>query len=136
MNTNADFVIPLNEMNDILVSHGFRRLDLPYKSEYVYAKRMDKHDMPLSLRIYTGIPNDDTQQGSLNAIRFALFTKYMGKPYLVMGFSRVKRLANWRTLLIRTIEQAETTPLPICEQCQSVMLQKKMQPVCPNCQPS
>lgn len=125
--------ITFQEMNDFLVSNGFRMLDLPYKNEYVYGKRMDRHDFPLSLRVYTSIGKDDSAIG-LDSIRLVLFTKYQGKPYFVMGLPRIYRAENWKEILLRRIEEARDKHLPVCDKCQSVLLQKSMQQFCPSCE--
>lgn len=47
--------ISVSEIDNFLLPQGFVRMTLPGVNELVYGKRVDNNNMPVSMRVYTGI---------------------------------------------------------------------------------
>lgn len=68
--------ITVEEMDSFLLPQGFKRIELPGTSELVYGKRIDNNNLPLTLRVYTGIdPTGLSREVGKDAMRVNLFTK-------------------------------------------------------------
>lgn len=107
------------------IGGGWVQLSLPGVVELVYGKRVKNKNMPLSLRIYSGInPDGDSRNVGKDAIRVDLFTKNKeGKPIYLRGSKRVHRVKGWRQNLIKRLDHwGEFMPQRLCHKCGLPML--------------
>lgn len=119
--------ISQKEMEDFLLPQGFRPVQLPNTFELVYAKRIDKDNVPLSLRVYTGIsPSGLSRDVGADAIRVNLFVRTpTGDIKKIKDTKRVHRVKNWqKNLQTRIAELLEHIPM-ICDQCGLPMVLKQ-----------
>jgi hypothetical protein len=127
----ANYVnITKQEMDDFLSPQGFIQLDpatMPSVKELIYAKRVDKDGLPLSLRIYTGInPNGRSRDVGADAIRAQVFWRRPdGRPVSVMGDKRVHRVEGWRKNLQARLDKLVAASIKTCPDCGSPMVERK-----------
>lgn len=91
--------ISIEEMTAFLMPKGFQVISVPGTKETVFGKRMP-HNLPLTLRIYTGIENGVSRGVGEDAIRCTLFWRNsQGEVKKVSGDKRVHRVTNWKANL-------------------------------------
>lgn len=120
--------ITKQEMDDFLLPQGFQQLDpasMPSVKELVYAKRVDKDGLPLSLRVYTGInPNGRSRDAGADAIRCQVFWRRPdGRPVSVVGSKRVHRVEGWKKNLQARLDKLVVGPK--CDKCGAPMVLRK-----------
>lgn len=96
--------------------------------ETVFAKRVDKDGMQLSLRIYTGInPNGKSRDVGKDAIRVELFFRddEGNVSRAGHGCKRVHRVVNWRKNLQSRLDAWQNMLGPCCDDCKRPMVQRK-----------
>lgn len=103
-----------NEMREFLEGQGFSQIKLPRTIELVFAKRVDQDDLPLSLRVFTGInPSGSSRAVGKDAIRVTLFMRtrqairFEDVPSNIIklgGSKRVHRVENWKKNLQSRID--------------------------------
>ncbi len=127
----ANYVnISKQEMDDFLSPQGFVQLDpatMPNVKEIIFAKRIDKDGLQLSLRIYTGInPNGRSRDVGSDAIRAQVFWRRPdGRPVSLMGDKRVHRVEGWRNNLQKRLDHLIRSWFVKCPDCDSPMVERK-----------
>ena len=124
----AEFVnIKLEEMDAFLTERGFQPITLAGTVEKVYAKRVDKAGITLSLRVYTGVEGGESRGVGEDAIKIMLFTKNAsGKICKVGGSKRVNRVKGWKSNLQARLDKWDDV-LPdvcACAKCGSLMVRR------------
>jgi len=111
--------ITKNEMQNFLQPLGFAEITIPNCNESVFAKRIDKNGIPLSLRVYTGIKiaSGDSRKSGKDAIRVNTFCKTQKNELKkVVGCRRVNRVSGWRdNLQSRIHEVFDKSPSQLCD---------------------
>ena len=111
------------EMHDFLTKQGFTKIDGLAK-ELVYGQRKKRNDIPLSLRVYTGIvPGSDSREVGTDAIRVCLFTKVGDKIRPVASARRVHRVKGWKQNLQDRLDNWEGA-IVLCK-CGKLMNKRK-----------
>jgi len=121
--------ISLDEMREFLEAQGFAQIKLPRTTELVFAKRVDQDDLPLSLRIYTGInPSGNSRAVGKDAIRVTLFMRTPEKIIKLGGSKRVHRVLNWKKNLQDRLDSwLDFMPKHKCSKCGNPMVPRKGQ---------
>jgi hypothetical protein len=117
--------ISIEEMTAFLTPLGFLQIELnDGTTEAVFGKRVDQDNLPLSLRIYTGIAKSgESRDKGKDAIRVVLFGKFNDKPVMLGGSKRVHRVENWQKNLKARIDGwLDYMPKHKCPKCQSPLL--------------
>lgn len=111
--------ITRQEMEYFLLSQGFRLVQLPGTLELVYGKRVDQGHMALTLRVYTGIVEEESRDVGDDAIRVNLFLRLPdGKVVKVGGSKRVHRVQGWKkNLQARLDGWLDYLPKDACPKC-------------------
>jgi DNA topoisomerase-1 len=98
--------ITKSEMQDFLGNLGFAEITIPNCNESVFAKRIDKNVIPLSMRIYTGIVSSESRGCGEDAIRVNVFAKTLKNELKkVVSCRRVNRVSGWRKNLESRIHE-------------------------------
>jgi hypothetical protein len=98
--------ITKSEMQDFLGTLGFAEITIPNCNESVFAKRIDKNGIPLSMRIYTGIVSSESRGCGEDAIRVNVFAKTLKNELKkVVSCRRVNRVSGWRKNLESRIHE-------------------------------
>jgi hypothetical protein len=98
--------ITKSEMQDFLGNLGFAEITIPNCNESVFAKRIDKNGIPLSMRIYTGIVSSESRGCGEDAIRVNVFAKTLKNELKkVVSCRRVNRVSGWRKNLESRIHE-------------------------------
>ena len=136
----ARFVnITIKEMDAFLRAKGFVPINLPRAIEAVYAKRVNRDGLALSLRVYTGInPDGNSRARGKDAIRVQVFWR---KPNTdapenapeqerfsivsIGGSRRAHRVAGWKDNLTERIDHWEECLGPQCPRCHKPMMERK-----------
>lgn len=122
------FNIPEAEMNEFLTLQGFSLVKLEGTIELVYGKRVNQDNLPLTLRVYTGIePNGDSREVGKDAIRVNLFMKNDDGTIVKLGGSkRVHRVVGWKkNLQARLDSWLEYLPKHKCIRCGKPMMPRE-----------
>jgi len=108
--------ITKSEMQNFLGNLGFAEISIPNCNESVFAKRIDKNGIPLSMRVYTGIVSSESRGCGEDAIRVNVFAKTLHNiPKKVVTCRRVNRVSGWRkNLQSRIHEVFHKAPTAIC----------------------
>lgn len=121
--------ITQEEIEGFLIPQGFSALSLPGTVELVYGKRVDQDDLPLTLRVYTGInPSGDSRDVGKDAIRVNLFYGFHdrdgNRKIIKMGGSkRVHRVKGWaKNLQSRLNGWLDFLPKHKCDKCGKPMI--------------
>ena len=120
--------ISKEEMEAFLVPQGFKVMSIEGTTELVYGKRVDNEDMPLSLRVYTGIwPSGESRGVGEDALRVNLFFKTKdGKIVKLGGSKRVHRVKGWRNNLQSRLDDWQNyLPVMMCPVCGMPMVKRK-----------
>ena len=121
--------ISVEEIDSFLLPQGFLRYSLPGVNELVYGKRVDYNNMPITMRVYTGIdPTGQSRDVGEDAIRVYLFTKKPdGTVAKLFGSKRVHRVKGWIRNLQARIDDtlAQVQQIRICNKCGSPMVLKE-----------
>ena len=119
--------IPAEEMAAYLSPMGFQAMECDGTVELVYGVRVDRDDMPLSLRIYTGInPNGQSREVGKDAIRVqVMWRDGGGEVHRVGGSKRVHRVAGWRKNLLARLEAWEEAIRGRCPRCGAPKVARK-----------
>lgn len=123
-------------MHDFLSGLNFVAINLEKVYELVYAKRIDKYGLQLSLRVYTSIEKYAGSRGvGQDAIRCEVVWRMIRSndlnteeiPYLfVVGRSaRVNRTQNWKINLKKRMDSWEEMLGPACPKCKSPTVIRK-----------
>lgn len=125
----ANFVnVTKEEMQSFLEPQGFKEIKIPGTVEMVFAKRVDRDGMSLSLRVYTGInPNGQSREVGKDAIRVELFYRD-DKGQITRaghGCKRVHRVVNWRKNLQTRLNDWQSLLGPACGCCNRPMVERK-----------
>ena len=114
------------EMREFLGSQGFTQIAVPRTFELVFGKRVDRDNLKLTLRIYTGInPHyGSSRDVGTDAIRVTLFMLSPdGRIVKIGGSKRVHRVTNWKKNLQSRLDSwTDCMPKNKCSQCGSPML--------------
>lgn len=113
------------EMREFLEAQGFSQIRLSRTRELVFAKRVDQDNIPMSLRVYTGInPNGVSREVGKDAIRVVLFMRTRdGSIFKLGGSKRVHRVLFWKKNLQKRLDSwLDSMPKHKCSQCGSPML--------------
>jgi len=98
--------ITKSEMQNFLGELGFSEVVIPNCKESVFAKRIDKNGIPLSMRIYTGIVESESRGCGEDAIRVNVFAKTLKNELKkVVSCRRVNRVSGWRKNLESRIHE-------------------------------
>ena len=106
--------ITKSEMQDFLGTLGFAEISIPNCNESVFAKRIDKNGIPLSMRVYTGIVASESRGCGEDAIRVNVFAKTIHnvpRLYLVAGLIGLKdgaRISNLASMRYSTKPQLQS----------------------------
>lgn len=117
--------ISIEEMTTFLSKLGFQQIQLnDSTTEIVFGKRVDQDNIPLSLRVYTGISQrGESRDKGKDAIRVVLFGKFNDKIVMLGGSKRVHRVQNWQNNLKARIDGwLHYMPKHKCPKCQSPLL--------------
>lgn len=115
--------ISIAEMESFLKPQGFQVINVPGTKETVFGKRMP-HNLPLTLRIYTGIENGISRGCGEDAIRTTLFWRNsQGEVKKAAGDKRVHRVNNWRNNLQNRLDNWNQD-FVICD-CGAPMIERK-----------
>jgi hypothetical protein len=115
-----------NEMEEHLLPQGFKRVTVPGTVELVYAKRVDRDELQLSLRVYTGIvPSGNSRGVGEDAMRVTIFQRTAdGVVKMAGGSKRVHRVRGWRKNLQNRIDAWEDLLGPQCPTCGNLMVER------------
>ena len=115
--------ITKSEMQDFLSTLGFAEISIPNCNESVFAKRIDKNGIPLSMRVYTGIVASESRGCGEDAIRVNVFARTLkNETKKVVSCRRVNRVEGWRkNLQSRIHEVFHKSPSQSCN-CGNPML--------------
>lgn len=107
------------EMKAFLEPLGFKLLNIPGTTELVFGKRVHCEvdpELPLTLRIYTGIAYGHSREKGEDAIRPVVFFKNRkGEVKLFTEGKRVHRIETWRKNLKQRIDSIkELLPVQVC----------------------
>lgn len=119
-----------SEMEPFLLVRGFQPMEIPGTFELVYGKVMHHrlnhlhNEIPISLRVYTGIGVDGQSRApGKDAIRLCLYVRDRGgKPKLIGLQKRVHRVYGWRKNLEARINNWEELLGPACPKCGLIMV--------------
>jgi len=116
--------ITQHEIEAFLLPQKFEKINLPNTVELVYAKRINKDGLALSLRIYTGInPSGQSREKGEDAIRVNVFCKRTdGQIRMVIGSKRVHRVKGWKTNLQKRIDEMSQALIKVCPKCGNSMV--------------
>lgn len=124
--------ITLEEMDSFLIPQGFKRISIPGTNELVYGKRIDSNNLPLTVRVYTGIdPTGHSRDVGKDAMRVNLFTRIPSPSNpsnteikKLFGSKRVHRVAGWKKNLQDRINEViqKSSQQKICDKCGSPMV--------------
>ena len=127
MNTYTE--ITQEQIEKVLLKRGFSRVSLPGVGEIVYGKRVDKDDVPLTIRVYSSIEaGDGVSRGcGFDAMRVCIMWKH--KPHchveaVVTGVGsskRINRVPGWDFRLVSGIQDWEKMLGPMCYRCNAPM---------------
>jgi hypothetical protein len=109
-----------DEMRQFLEAQGFVQVHPPRTTELVFGKRVDQDNIPLTLRVYTGInPSGDSRPVGTDAIRVTLFMQNPDKKISKLGGSkRVHRVLFWKKNLQDRIDSwLDFMPKHKCTAC-------------------
>lgn len=111
--------ITKSEFQDFLSPLGFSEIQIPNCNESVFAKRIDKNGIALSLRIYSGISNNsqNSRDCGEDAIRVNCFAKTTNNAIKkVVSCRRVNRVSGWRKNLESRIKEVfHKSPSQLCK---------------------
>lgn len=102
----------------------YKQIRLDRVRELVYARRVDRDGMQLSLRVFTGIePDGISRDVGTDAIRCVLIWRNPknGETATVATSKRVHRVAGWRRNLQARLDTLEPDG-PRCEKCGAPMV--------------
>jgi len=110
-------------MAEFLEGQGFRTISIEGCFKYVWAKRVDRDGLQLSLRIYSGINFDGQSRGvGDDAIRVVCFWRDGdGAIHKVGGDKRVHRVKGWKANLQNRLDKWEEGLGPKCPKCGAPM---------------
>lgn len=120
--------ISRKEMEDFLLPRGFTLIKLENTYELVYAKRVHKDNLKLSLRVYTGILENGISRGiGEDAIRVLLFMKRADDSIVKLSsYKRVNRIESWQENLQKRIDSwINDFPDKKCKSCKMPMILRK-----------
>jgi len=120
--------ISLDEMREFLESQGFAQVKPPRTTELVFGKRVDQENIPLTLRVYTGInPSGHSRPVGKDAIRVVLFMQTPDMKITKLGGSkRVHRVLFWKKNLQDRIDSwLDFMPKHKCTKCGCPMVPRK-----------
>jgi len=109
-----------DEMRTFLEAQGFRQVNPPRTTELVFGKRVDQDDIPMTLRVYTGInPSGKSRPVGKDAIRVHLFMQNPdGKISKLSGSKRVHRVLYWKKNLQDRLDSwLDFMPKHKCTEC-------------------
>jgi len=111
-------VITLQDMNDVLLVRGFKRIDLPI-GEHVYEKVIDT----CHIRIYTSIDkrNGKSRDIGADAIRIVIVDS---RGDFISGEKRINRSHNWQIRLNARIDNW-SDGITWCDRCGNPMKLRK-----------
>lgn len=112
--------ISIEEMTAFLSKFGFQEIKLnDSTTEVVFAKRVDQDNLPLSLRVYTGISkHGESRDKGKDAIRVVLFGWINNEPKMLGGSKRVHRVQNWQKNLTERVKNwLDYLPKHKCPKC-------------------
>lgn len=114
------------EVEEFLFPQGFKKITVAGTSELIYAKRVDRDGLQLSLRIYTGInPSGNSRGVGEDAMRATIFwRKPDGTVKMAGGSKRVHRVAGWRKNLQNRLDKWEELLGPSCPECGNPMVER------------
>ena len=113
------------EMREFLEAQGFAQVHPPKTTELVFGKRVDQDNIPLTLRVYTGInPSGKSRAAGKDAIRVTLFMKNLdGRISKLGGSKRVHRVSFWKKNLQSRLDSwLDFMPKHKCTKCGSPMV--------------
>jgi hypothetical protein len=115
-----------SEMEEHLLPQGFKRVTIPGTTELVYGKRVDRENLMLTLRVYTGIvPSGNSRGVGEDAMRVTIFQRTdEGAVKMVGGSKRVHRVKGWRKNLQNRIDGWEDLLGPQCTECGKLMVER------------
>lgn len=116
------------EIEEFLFPQDFKKIAVSGTSELVYAKRVDRDGLQLSLRVYSGIaPSGQSRSVGTDAIRVTLFMRAAdGKVAMLGGSKRVHRVAGWRANLQKRVSSwEESLPDRKCPKCGNPLVIRK-----------
>lgn len=122
----ANYVnVTQEDMEELLLPQGFRKLDLDGVRELVYGKRVDRDGLTLTMRVFTGIdPDGNSRDCGSDAMRVNLFWRRPDEKIVnIAGSKRVHRVAGWKGNLQQRIDTL--VPGPCCPTCSSPMVERK-----------
>ncbi len=117
-----------SEMEDHLFPQGFKQIFISGTTELVYGKRVDRDELMLTLRVYTGINSGgNSREKGADAMRVTIFQKIIAQNEQVLkmvgGSKRVHRVEGWRKNLQSRIDAWEDLLGPQC-QCGGLMVER------------
>lgn len=112
------------EMEAFLTPQGFKPVAVAGTTELVYGKRVDRDNLQLTLRVYTGITPSGCSRGcGKDAMRVTVFwRKPDGVVKMVGGSKRVHRVEGWRNNLQNRLDAWVELLGPRCSECGSPMV--------------
>jgi len=115
-----------SEMEEHLLPQGFKLVTVPGTVELVYGKRVDRDDLMLTLRVYTGIvPSGNSRGVGEDAMRVTIFQRTSeGTVKMAGGSKRVHRVKGWRKNLQNRIDAWEDLLGPQCPACGNLMVER------------
>ena len=115
-----------SEIEEHLLPQGFKQITVAGAVELVYAKRVDRDNLQLSLRVYSGInPSGNSRGCGEDAMRCAIFwRKPDGSVKMAGGSKRVHRVQGWRKNLQNRLDRWEELLGPSCPECGSPMVER------------
>ena len=110
--------ITASEMAAFLEAQGFKPLALPVVRELTWGKRVDKGNLCLSLRVFTGInPTGQSRDKGKDAIHVVLMLRRQdGSIVKAGGDRRVHRVEGWRNNWQARIDKWDED-LTLCPTC-------------------
>lgn len=92
-----------------LFPQGFKRMSLPNTHELVYGKVVKKGNLPVSMRVYTAINDDNgmSRKCGSDAMRVSLFVRYDNEAEMVGKPVTVSRTDTWAKRLQVAIDRWE-----------------------------
>lgn len=118
--------ITKDQMEAFLLEQGFQQMKLPNVSELVYGKVFSRDGHNLSMRIYTALnPTGESRKCGSDAIRIQLMFKYNGEVKPVGRSQKCLRTKNWRTNILKAIENWSDENWKTCPKCGHPMVDRK-----------
>lgn len=118
--------IQKDEMEAFLFEQGFQEMKLPNVNELVYGKVFSKDGHKLSMRIYTALnPSGESRECGSDAIRIQLMFKYNDEVKPVGRSQKCLRTKNWRSNILKAIENWADTNWKVCPKCGHPMVDRK-----------